>query len=302
MSILMKISVGIPAYNEANNIAHLLREILRQRFVGARLLEIIVYSDGSTDGTAEAVRSVKDGRIRLRENPSHEGLAYGLNAIFAEARGDVLVLLNGDISIPDQQCMVWLLEPIIAGEADLASGKILEFPPKNFLQRVLAVGVAFRRRVFERWQAGDNVYTCYGPLRAFSRRLYSQLRFPTSVGDDMYSYLYCVSRGYRYAHVRSAEAWYRLPSTLADHLRQSTRFFRSAASLAENFPEGFVSGRTRLPKALLLQEAAKAAILHPLRFSAYAFVTLLSKVAMRTGALRGAPQEWGIALSSKQLR
>ena len=45
------ITIGIPAYNEEANIKYLLKLLLNQKIKNAAIHEVIVVSDGSTDGT-----------------------------------------------------------------------------------------------------------------------------------------------------------------------------------------------------------------------------------------------------------
>ncbi len=58
----MKLSVIMPVYNRERYVVPALRSLVRQR--DAADLDIIVIDDGSTDGSAEAVRSM------MAENPA----------------------------------------------------------------------------------------------------------------------------------------------------------------------------------------------------------------------------------------
>ncbi|MER9295932.1 glycosyltransferase family 2 protein [Mesorhizobium sp. M0621] len=66
----MRLSVIMPVYNREAFVGPALRSLLRQR--DAADLDIIVVDDGSTDGSAEAVRSVMDENpcIRLFQQPN----------------------------------------------------------------------------------------------------------------------------------------------------------------------------------------------------------------------------------------
>lgn len=75
----MKLSVIMPVYNRERYVVPALRSLLRQG--DAVELDVIVIDDGSTDGSAEAVRSMMRGSrcIRLFEQ-SHKGVATARNA------------------------------------------------------------------------------------------------------------------------------------------------------------------------------------------------------------------------------
>ena len=55
----LRISIGIPAYNEGGNIARLLRSVLGQK-KRELIDEIIVISDGSSDNTVSEVKTFND--------------------------------------------------------------------------------------------------------------------------------------------------------------------------------------------------------------------------------------------------
>ncbi len=95
------VTVGIPAYNEERNIREILEGILAQEEDGFRIEKIIVASDGSTDKTADIVRSFRDPRIQLIAGRENRGQNYRQNQIIDHTNSDILVLFNADIIIGD---------------------------------------------------------------------------------------------------------------------------------------------------------------------------------------------------------
>jgi cellulose synthase/poly-beta-1,6-N-acetylglucosamine synthase-like glycosyltransferase len=84
------VSVVLAAHNEAARLPSRVANLLAQRYPGN--LELIVVSDGSTDGTAAALAPFTD-RIVLLEIP-HGGKPLALNAGVARARGEVVVFAD----------------------------------------------------------------------------------------------------------------------------------------------------------------------------------------------------------------
>ena len=88
-----RVSVIMPAYNTREYIGTAITSFLRQ---SERETELIVIDDGSTDGTAEAVRRFTDPRIRLLVNTTCLGPSACRNKGLELARGRWIGLLDSD--------------------------------------------------------------------------------------------------------------------------------------------------------------------------------------------------------------
>ena len=106
------ISLIIPALNEADCLPTLLAEVPH-----ALLHETIVVDNGSTDGTAAVARAT--GALVVSE--PRRGYGYACAAGVAAATGDILLFMDGDGSFIPLE-LQRLVEPIVAGQADLVLG------------------------------------------------------------------------------------------------------------------------------------------------------------------------------------
>ncbi len=88
------LSIVIPTHSTREMTLRCLGSVLRS----ATDLEVIVVDDASTDGTAEAVSS-RFPQVLLLTNPTRSGFSVTSNRGLAEARGDILLLLNSDTEI-----------------------------------------------------------------------------------------------------------------------------------------------------------------------------------------------------------
>ena len=120
----MRVVVTIPAYNEAADIAAVIREIPRS-IPGIDAVQVLVVDDGSADETA--LLAEQAGADWVLRNPRNMGLAYTFQRALLEAlrRGaDIVVNTDADnhydqLAIPD------LIEPIREGRADIVVGSRL---------------------------------------------------------------------------------------------------------------------------------------------------------------------------------
>src|SRR5947209_5818376 len=87
------ITALIDTYNHEKYIEQALTSVLEQG-LSAEELEIVVVDDGSTDGTAEIVRKFAPRVKHVRKK--NGGQASAFNAGFAETRGEIVALLDGD--------------------------------------------------------------------------------------------------------------------------------------------------------------------------------------------------------------
>jgi glycosyltransferase involved in cell wall biosynthesis len=95
----LEVSVLVPIYNGSAYLAETIRSLLSQTF---RDFELLAIDDGSTDASAEIVRSFKDERVRLIQK-KNGGLCEALNLGIAEARAPYIARCDqDDISYPER--------------------------------------------------------------------------------------------------------------------------------------------------------------------------------------------------------
>ncbi len=97
----MKVSIGIMAYNEEQNILSALESIKLQLLKGHQVDEILVISSGSTDKTNRLVQEFrkKNKKVRLIPQKKRHGKASAVNLFLKRSRNNLLVLMSADLQL-----------------------------------------------------------------------------------------------------------------------------------------------------------------------------------------------------------
>ncbi|OKI73922.1 bifunctional polysaccharide deacetylase/glycosyltransferase family 2 protein [Micromonospora sp. CB01531] len=216
------VSVIVPAYNEAANIAATVRSLVASAYP---TLEVIVVDDGSSDGTAEIVERMRLRGVRVIRQ-ANAGKPAALNTGIRAARADLLVLVDGDtVFQPDT------LHRLVQGFADPRVGAISG-----------NTKVANRRRLLGRWQHLEYVIgfnldrrmydvlecmpTIPGAIGAFRREVLLAVGgVPAdTLAEDTDLTMKVLRAGWRVVYEERAIAWTEAPSSLRQLWRQRYRW------------------------------------------------------------------------------
>ena len=150
-----RISIIMPAFNEASCIAESVALAKEQFETVCRDFEIIVVDDGSTDGTGMVAGVVDDDRVKVVSYRSNKGKGYALKEGFNFATGEFTFLVDSDLEIQarDLGAYVSALE-----SADIVIGSkrhplsVVETP---VVRKFLSLGFNMLERLLIRVRASD---------------------------------------------------------------------------------------------------------------------------------------------------
>jgi glycosyltransferase involved in cell wall biosynthesis len=114
-----RLSVIVPVYNESRTV----RRIVERLRSIPLALEIVAVDDGSTDGTGEVLKSLRDGDQidTLVAHPVNRGKGAAIRSGIAAATGDIIVVQDADLEY-DPVELPRLIQPIVSGQADAVFG------------------------------------------------------------------------------------------------------------------------------------------------------------------------------------
>jgi dolichyl-phosphate beta-glucosyltransferase len=117
----VRLSVVVPAYNEAGRIRQTLEELLAHLHTSVPDYEIRVVDDGSEDETATIVESIAESHpeVVLQREP-HRGKGWTVRAGLLAATGELRFMCDADLSMPLAELQRLLA--VVPAQCDIAVG------------------------------------------------------------------------------------------------------------------------------------------------------------------------------------
>jgi glycosyltransferase involved in cell wall biosynthesis len=250
-----KLTVGIPAYNEGQNIANLLRMLEEQHM---QIFEVII-SDDSSDNTPNIVRNFAQNSlldIKLFHHDTRRGAAAAWNQIFQKATGDTIVLYDAD-TIPHPSCTKQLVS-CIQGNVGLCASNP---------QPVQAAGIAGRASVFiSKWLrsvrlAGLSQYTVMGRALAIDSDVAKKIEIPTDmIAIDLYIQCKTLQIGRDVIYNDNAIVYFKPANNMHDITSQVMRAINGHNQIKHYVSSFGIS----LPRQVAIAHAVKNAAKDPL--------------------------------------
>jgi len=181
----IEVSVIIPVRNERSRLKECLAALVEQDYPAERM-EILVVDGRSDDGTRGVIKEfcMRHKHVRMLKN-YRRTTAHGLNIGIKEARGRVLVRVDGDVVV-EPNCISECVRTLDETGADTVAGVVLPRAESTFHRAMIgAICSAFSWGIssFRRWRARRHVDSV--PCGAYRREVFEKIGL---FDDDLKKY------------------------------------------------------------------------------------------------------------------
>jgi len=278
----LSVAICIPAYNEEKNIGYLLRAILAQKTKDFTLEKIIVASDGSSDKTVEIIRKIKDKRILLISGKKRIGQPARQNQMVRLCSSDIFVLLEADTLPANNQFLYNLIYPFILDKdkkLGLTYGERITLKHRNFFESVMNYSFLLKKRLLKVVNDKHNLYLFGGQSgRAICRILFKKMKWRDDLPEDTYSYLKCLSSGYKIKYCQKALIYFRFVTNFKDYCRQSKKYLQGRDSLSKYIGNKKINDHYLISFRVYISFIAIEIVKHPLKLITYISILIISRI------------------------
>lgn len=220
------VSVVLPTYNERDNIGPLIQALLAQV---QEPVEVWVVDDDSPDGTWQVVQALaeEDPRVHLLRRVGERGLTSALAAGIAASRGEVVVWMDCDFSMPPE-----VVPPLVAAleGAGVAVGSRYVRGGQDVGHSWMARAFSWAINLFASLLLGWGVRDYTSGFIAARREVLERIPLQGDYGEYCIDFLYRAQRaGYRvveipYTCAERASGESKTGANVLDYLRRGWKY------------------------------------------------------------------------------
>ncbi len=240
---MIRCTIGVMAYNEAQNIQHALNALLAQELCTVEIVEILVMASGCTDRTVEIASVVARDFpvIRIEAEPERTGKAAAIKRLMSLAQGEVVVLVGAD-TLPEPGAIEQLVSPFADATVGMTGARVV---PLNLPTTWLGFAVQMLWHVHHHLALRRPKL---GEMVAF-RNVIEDFPTDTSTDEPAIEAL-VVAKGYRLVYTPDAVVYNRGPERADEFLVQRRRVFAGQVRLAMRY--GYLTSSLSLRHVLPL--------------------------------------------------
>lgn len=304
------VSVGIPAYNEEQNISTIIKTILRQKEINFVLENIYIVCDGCTDNTVEIVSKLSrnNPKIKLTNRNIRSGKVGALNKIYEINKSDYILTVDADLAFAKDDDIDEMIKVITSDRnLNFVGPRHIPVKPKSIMGMFAYVSYLSFEEAFLKINNGNNFYAVMGAY-LLTKKFSKAIKYPKYAQADQVILYAMATRKSKYSmlghtggfkFVPSAAVLFRTVTTFQDWRVLGTRSVISdKANTASYFGEGILD-EYYMPRTLFVRSLIKWFFKSPF----YTVGSVLMNIYIRKFPLKAKMPEkgmWETTMSSKE--
>jgi len=222
------VTLIIAAYNEEKIIREKLENCLKLDYP-SDLLEIIVASDCSSDGTDDIVREYADRGIILNRLKYRGGKTANQNAAVRKSKGEMIVFSDAS-AIYEPDAISKLVRNFGDPEIGCVGGRLVHYNEKSkHLVKEKNKYTSFEQKLKIMESSIYSIIGVNGPIYAVRRELAREL--PTDLTSDFMAPLDVILQGYRAVYEPEAISYEEVPATHSSEFRRKIRTVKAGITV-----------------------------------------------------------------------
>lgn len=258
------LTIGIPAYNEENNIANLIESILFQKQENFMLEKIIVACDGCNDKTEDIVKNIvkRNKNIQLVSGKKRLGKSTRLNQLHKLNKSDFILTIDGDVILSEQKVLAKMIHAFNSNEVLAVAANNQPVNAETFIEKIYNAGYKMWYEIRKDYKGGDNLNNVQGMATCLKKSFAKKIGYPKTTGDGAYLFLMTMKHKGKLRFVKDAVVLFNSPNNFDDILVQASRNLRSKHMLANHLGVQ-VYKEQKIPKTLKIKGILKSIFSDP---------------------------------------
>ncbi|PIV44930.1 MAG: hypothetical protein COS25_02540 [Candidatus Nealsonbacteria bacterium CG02_land_8_20_14_3_00_37_10] len=229
----MRIAVTVGVYNEEKNIARLIKSLLEQT---RQPDEIIICDDGSTDKTAEKIKSFAEKYPQIKYlYQKNAGPAKARNNAWRNSTAEICVFTDGDC-IPELNWIQELTKPLADGKIGATAGGYKTLNNHSLLARFIGYEIEWRYRNIKGEIDAHGTYNL-----AVKKSILEEIgglneEYPKASGED-WDMTYKISKKYKLIFFPTAIVGHYHPEKFWWYMKNQTRRAYDRIKVYKDHPE-----------------------------------------------------------------
>ena len=176
--------------------------------------EVIVFSDGSTDGTERKVELFKDKRLQFFSSNLHRGKSSAMNDAIGSCSGDIVVFSDVD-AVLNPNALLKLVRHYADPDIGGVCGQRVIHRDETQLKDAQKGYIMFDSSIKAMESRVGTITSNDGKIYSIRRELYRPIK--KAVTDDLFVSLSVIRHGFRFVFEPEAKAYIRIPSRSTSH-------------------------------------------------------------------------------------